>query len=61
MNGIKNWLEKHETIYGVCLFAAGLCAVAFTGVYLGASNAETGDTYVINLYGDEYVKQITNG
>ena len=54
---IKNWLEKHETIYGTCLMFAALATVAFGGAYLGANmaidNVEINP--VINLVGPDGV------
>lgn len=48
-NKIKNWLEKHERIYGMCLIGASLCVVAFGGAYLGANKAVSNMTTVVNL------------
>lgn len=46
---IKNWLEKHEMLYGVCLVALGLGGIAFGGAYLGANAAIRNTTYEISV------------
>ncbi len=49
---IKNWLEEHETVYGVVLMVASLCTAAFVGYHYGVSSTETGDNIlVVNYYG----------
>jgi predicted ATPase len=46
---IKNWLEKHEMIYGVGLLIVSLCAVAFGGAYLGANAALANTEVTVNV------------
>ena len=46
---IKNWLENHETIYGIGLLFVSICTVAFGGAYLGASAAMNNTTINVNV------------
>lgn len=52
---VKNWLEKHERIYGAGLLFVSLCAVAFGGAYLGANTALANATTVVNIHGPDGV------
>ena len=46
---IKNWLEKHEYIYGACLLAVSICTLAFGGAYFGAQTALENTEVVVNV------------
>ena len=46
---IKNWMEKHETLYGACLLLASVGMVAFGGAYLGASAAMQNTVFDIHV------------
>lgn len=46
---IKNWLEKHNYIYGFGLLFISICTVAFGGAYLGAQTALTNTEVVVNV------------
>ena len=46
---IMNWLENHETIYGVGLLFVSIASVAFGSAYLGASMATTNNTVNVNI------------
>lgn len=57
-NKIKNWMENHERVYGVCMLCASLCVIAFGGAYLGAQAGVANSTYVVNLYGPDGVTEL---
>lgn len=46
---IKNWLEKHNYIYGACLLAASIFSLAFGGAYFGAQTAMANTEVVVNI------------
>lgn len=57
-NKIKNWLEKHEYIYGVGMLCVSVSMLAFGGAYLGASTALSNTTTVVNLVGPDSVTEL---
>ena len=46
---IKNWLEKHNYIYGFALLFVSICTIAFGGAYFGAQAALENAEVVVNV------------
>lgn len=57
-NKIMNWLETHESIYGMGLLFVSICSVAFGAAYLGASTATPVNTVNVNVYCNNDCKTI---
>lgn len=57
---IKNWFERHNTIYGAGMLCVSLAMVAFGGAYLGANTALSKFTVDVNLCPmDEVAEMLT--
>ena len=50
---IKNWLEKHNYIYGAALLFVSLATIAFGGAYFGAQKAIDNTEFVVNVASTE--------